>query len=365
MPPSGRKAPLSQPSPTSRKKSSTGRLIQAVLAVVVVGAVFIFVLPQIADYGEVWAVIRRMTWLELATLTALAGWNQVTYWLVEMSGRPGLGYRQALKITHTSTALSNILPGGAALGAGLQATMYRSYGFAPGDIAISLTATGIWNTFVKLGMPVVALALLAIGGDTAAGLVVAAVIGVVILIGAILAFAAILASERWAIWIGERFSLAAGVILRRFGKPAPGDWGRSAAGFRRRTIDLLRDRWISLTLTAAVSHSSLFLVLLVALRHVGVAEQEVAWTQVFASFAFVRLLSAIPITPGGLGVVELGLSATLIAAGGAEAGVVAAILVYRLLTFVVPIPIGALTYVAWRREIARRNTREAEAVSTP
>ncbi|MGI8520458.1 MAG: lysylphosphatidylglycerol synthase domain-containing protein [Actinomycetota bacterium] len=99
-------------------------------------------------------------------------------------------------------------------------------------------------------------------------------------------------------------------------------------------------------MTTLISHITLYLVLLLALRHVGVSNDAVSWQQALASFAFVRLLSAVPITPGGLGVVELGLTATLVAAGGEEALVVAAILIYRLLTFVLPIPVGGQ-----RREI--------------
>ena len=58
-------------------------------------------------------------------------------------------------------------------------------------------------------------------------------------------------------------------------------------------------------------------------------------------------------TPGGLGVVELGLAAALVLAGGEEAEVVAGVLVFRGLTFVLPIPLGALTYWWWRRAEGR------------
>jgi uncharacterized membrane protein YbhN (UPF0104 family) len=75
--------------------------------------------------------------------------------------------------------------------------------------------------------------------------------------------------------------------------------------FRGDVIALLQPRWHWLTLTTLVSHLSLFLVLLLALRHVGVAESQVSWIEVLAAFSLVRLLSAFPITPGGLGVVEL------------------------------------------------------------
>src|SRR6185437_5446071 len=68
-----------------------------------------------------------------------------------------------------------------------------------------------------------------------------------------------------------------------------------------------------------------------------------------AVFAFARLLTALPFTPGGLGVIELALITGLSAAGGARADVAAAVLVFRALTYVLPIPLGALAYVFWRR----------------
>ena len=97
-----------------------------------------------------------------------------------------------------------------------------------------------------------------------------------------------------------------------------------------------------------VSQLSLFFVLLLALRHIGVSQEEIAWQEVLAVFAFARLLTAIPITPGGVGVVDVALIAGLAAAGGSRDEVTAAVLVYRLLTYVLPIPLGVLTYLFWR-----------------
>jgi putative heme transporter len=91
-------------------------------------------------------------------------------------------------------------------------------------------------------------------------------------------------------------------------------------------------------------------VLLLALRHVGVGEAEVGWAEVLAVFAFARLATAIPITPGGAGLVEAVLIGGLVAAGGAKAQVVAAVLVYRALTWLLPIPLGVGCYLWWRRQ---------------
>jgi uncharacterized protein (TIRG00374 family) len=95
-------------------------------------------------------------------------------------------------------------------------------------------------------------------------------------------------------------------------------------------------------------------VLLLALRFVGVSEDQVGWIEVLAVFAFARLLTAIPFTPGGLGVIELALITGLAAAGGDRAAVAAGVLIFRALTYVLPIPLGLLTYVYWRRNTSWR-----------
>jgi uncharacterized protein (TIRG00374 family) len=294
-----------------------------------------------------------LTWLEVVTLGALALWNQATYVLVEMAARPGLTPIQALTITQTSTAIANTLPGGAAIGAGLQSAMYVTYGFRPADIAISMAVTGTWNTFVKLGMPLVALLLLALGGAAGGPLVAAALLGVGILGAAVVVFALILRSERGALAMGHRLTPLINLMARLARKAPREDWADATAGFRRRTVALLRARWAHVTIATIVSHLTLFFVLLLSLRHLGVSNAEVPWEEVLAAFAFVRLLSAIPITPGGLGVVELGLVAALAAAGGDEASVVAAVLIFRLVTFVLPIPFGVGMYFLWRHEATR------------
>lgn len=86
--------------------------------------------------------------------------------------------------------------------------------------------------------------------------------------------------------------------------------------FRRGTIDLVATRWVWITLTTVVSHLALYLILLLSLRHVGISEQEVSALRVLSVFAFGRLISVLPITPGGLGVIELGYIGGLVAAVG-------------------------------------------------
>ena len=71
--------------------------------------------------------------------------------------------------------------------------------------------------------------------------------------------------------------------------------------------------------------------------------------EAFAAWSLVRLLGSIPITPGGLGIVEVGLTTALVGFGGNNAEVVAAVLVYRFLTIVPTLVLGLLAGATWRR----------------
>ncbi len=350
--------PVAQPGLAGRSSRPARRrlVIQALLAVAVVAVVYLVLLPKLADVGEVWATLRAMTWPELVTLIGAALWNLVSYLLPQLVALPGLTPRQAAIESHTSTAVGNLLPAGQAVGLGVTYRFYASYGFAPAQIARSLLIQGVWNNFVKLGMPIVALGLLVLTGHATGGLAPVAVVGVAVFGLALAAFALTLSSERRAARIGAALAAAASLPRRLAGRQGRPSWAEGAVRFRVDVIALLRRRWHWLTLATLVSHLSLFLVLLLALRHVSVAESQVSWIQVLAAFAFIRLLSAVPITPGGLGVVEFGLAAVLVVAGGDKEEVVAAVLVFRVLTFLLPMPIGALTWWLWRRAEGRRST---------
>jgi len=272
---------------------------------------------------------------------------------------PGSNFWQAMKVNQTSTAVANAIPGGGAIGIGVTYAMYSSYGFTNTEISLSVLVSGIWNNFVKLGMPVVALALLAIQGDVTTALLTASLIGVAVLIAAIILFALVLRSARFAGAFGERLGHVVSALRRIVRKP-PVAMRESVGRFRTDAIGLLHRRWLPLTAATIVSHFSLYVVLLVTLRNVGVSETEVSWIQVLAVFAFVRLISALPITPGGVGVVELGLTAGLVAAGGPEAQVVAAVLVHRFLTWALPIGFGLVAYLRWRAGAEERRERAQE-----
>lgn len=332
-----------------RKGPSPGRrVLQSAISLALIVAIFFFVLPQVADFSKVWDEIRDMTSLELATLVAVAAWNLVTYCMVWMASLPRLSFPQAAVVTEAPTAVANTVPGGSYISIGLSYSMFASWGFKRSSITLALLVSGIWNNFVKLALPVLALVCLALTGRVTAARVSAGLAGIAGLVGAIVVFFLMLRTHATAARVGVVAGKAATPFLRLFRRPPAQGWDIAVTRFREKTIGLLHRRWHWLTLSTLVSHLSLFVVLLVTLRHIGVSQEEVSWAEVLAAFAFARLLSAVPLTPGGLGVIELALTTALVTAGGDRAQVVASVLIYRALTYVLPIPLGVVAYLFWR-----------------
>jgi uncharacterized membrane protein YbhN (UPF0104 family) len=350
-------------STTAGRNKRTRRIVGALISLVIVVAIFVYAIPRIADYSAVWATISDLTLIELISLVGAMVFNLVTYWLLNMAALPGLRFAQSAVLTQTTTSVANTLPAGGAVAVGLTYSMLRSWGFGGQDIALYVGVTGIWNIFLKLGLPIISLALLAITGQANAALVLAALVGLAILAAAVALFALALWKKELARRIGDRLGRIASALVRPFGRPPITTWGEQAVAFRKRTIVLVARRWLAITLTTVVSHLALWFVLLLALRHVGVSESQVSTLQVLAVFAFGRLLTALPLTPGGLGVVELGYIGGLVAAGGSRPQVVAAVLLFRVLTYGVQIPIGGFTYLIWRARSGWRRGNDEDAGS--
>ena len=346
--------PIGDPGDASaRSPKPRQRTARVVVAVVIAVAVFGFALPRFASAADVWHAIGHVGWRRGALLAVVAGWNLVTYWLVWMAAVPNLGLARAALVSQAPTAVANTVPGGSYVAVALTYSMLRSWGLRRSAATLAMVVTGMWNNFAKLALPIVALAALAIGGDVDAPRVAAAAVGLGGLIAAVVVIAAAMRSDATASRVAGLAAAAVAPLLRVLHRPAPYGWDIAVRRFRGRAGSLLADRWHRLTAATLVGHLSLFFVLLTALRATGVAAGEVGAAEVLAVFAFARLATAVPFSPGGLGVVELALTTGLVAAGGQEAPVIAGVLVYRALTYLLQIPLGGLAYVLWRRAVRR------------
>ena len=135
--------------------------------------------------------------------------------------------------------------------------------------------------------------------------------------------------------------------------------------FRIELLSRVSTCWRALTAWMVLSQLVTALVLGVAVRMQGIDQATISWAKVMVAYAGMALASLIAPTPGGLGVAEAALIAIL-GAGLPEAlntQIVAAVLLFRLATWLVPIPLGLVSYLYWRGSTSWR--RPADSRGAP
>ncbi len=332
-----------------RRRIAYKRWLPPVAGVAIAAATFLFLLPQVASYKDVWDVVSELSWQWIAILLAATALNVATFAPPWMAALPGLGFRQALALTQASTALSIVVPGGAAVGIAGSYGMLRSWGFAQRPVATAVTLTGVWNQLANLGFPAVALVLLTLAGGRHPLLTTVAIVGFAAFVVVLTGFTLALASDGLASGVGDVAARVASRALRLV-RRGPVTWDGSAfVRFRHEATSIVRRRWHVLTVATIAGHLTVFLILLLCLRALDVPASDVTAVEAFAAWSLVRILGVLPLTPGGIGVIELGLTGLLVGFGGANAAVVAAVLVYRFLTLVPTLVLGLLAAATWRR----------------
>ncbi len=342
--------PKPGPPPAGRRRLRARKIVVSGVSVLIVAGVFGFAFPHFASYGGVGGVLAGMSWLPLALIAAAFAASQLATWLMITAVLPGLRLREAAVVNLGSTAVANTLPGGGAVALGVSWAMLSGWGTSAAEFVRYTLVSGVWNVFARLGLPVLALGLLVAAGGSGGGLQAAAYAGAVVLVAAVAGFRAVLRSERAAGLAGRVVSrvVAAGCAVVR--RQPPERVSGMVADFRAGASGLLAERGVRITVTTVASQVMLWLVLLACLRGCGVGQGEVSWELSLAAFAFVRLLSVLPVTPGGIGIVELGLVGPMAAGldAAAAARVAAAVLLYRAVTYLLPVPLGAAAYLGWR-----------------
>jgi putative heme transporter len=366
---------VQQPEPGT---ASTGphrarKVLRTVVSVALIAAIFGFALPRFASYRSVWASLDAMTWPQALLVGTTAAASMASYWFMICAVLPSIRLREAAAVNLSSNAVANTLPAGGAIGMGVSWAMLSSWGVSTADYVLYTLVSGTWNVLARLGLPALALLVLLTATRPDALLIAAAAAGLAVLAIAAAGLALLVRSESFAFRAGGALQRVLAIVCRLVRRPPPCDIPGSLLGFRRRAAALIAARGRRITVTTAASHLILWLVLLACLRGVGLSQVQVPWQTSLAAFAFVRLLTALPITPGGLGITELGLVGTLAAGAGPGVGaqVTAAVLLYRAVTYLPPIPLGAGTYLMWqhtptllRQPGRRRAGRKAQALGS-
>jgi uncharacterized protein (TIRG00374 family) len=271
------------------------------------------------SFGAIW-------WLQLIAL-------QTRSWLpVSLSQLAG-------------NALGRIIPGGAAAAGALQYRMLARAGVPSARILSGLTGASLLLVGTMLALPLLSVPAILLGTPVERGLAEAAALGagvfVLLLAGGFAAFT----WDRPLALVGEVVAAILNRTIRRQRRvhDLPDRLLRERDSLRK----AFGGRWMRAVTASAAKWIYDYIALVACLRAV---DAEANASLVLLAYVGASLLGMIPLTPGGLGFVEAGLTGMLALAGVGAAEAAVATLAYRLVSFWLPIPAGGVAYaVFWRR----------------
>lgn len=249
----------------------------------------------------------------------------------------------------SGNALSRIVPGGAAAGAALQYRMLGQAGISAATAASGLTATSLIGTATLLGLPLLAIPTILAGRPIPRGLAQSAWMGAFVFVLLVGVGVLLLTTDRPLAAIGHALQSIRNRV-KRHALPRT-DLPNRLEHERDEIRGTLGASWWKAILFAAGNSLFDYLALLAALSAVGSRPRP---TLVLLAYVAAMVLGMIPITPGGLGFVEAGLTATLALAGVSAVDAVLATLAYRLVSFWLPLMLGPFAYAMHRRRYGRK-----------
>jgi uncharacterized protein (TIRG00374 family) len=340
--------------PKQKKPSKKKQIIATIVTIVLLIVIFVGIGNSLGGFDEAFERIGDMATSDLLLLGLAALINLMVYPTPYLASTPGLAYWPAFNVRQTSFMISNVVPLGGAFGLATQYAMLGSYGVGAGATTATIGVVGTWNILVTLGLPALAGILLVIGGASNTQAFVAAGIGLVVIVVMVGGLYLILRSEELARRIGNLLDNIVNWFLRLIRKEPTSNLTKVVLDFRTSTIDVVGTRWLSITGTSFLQQLAQFAILYVAVLALqGDAPDQVTLIETFAAFSFGRLASFIPITPGGIGMVDAAMASILMAFGMGNSDALAAVMVWRLFYWLPQVVVGVITLLVWGRTKGR------------
>jgi uncharacterized protein (TIRG00374 family) len=318
-------------------------LVKGAAAVIVAGITLYLLFPTLAEVFDSFPKLRSidLIWFAFALVAQVAHFT-CTIALQRIALRTKAWYSVATSQL-AGNAISLVVPGGAAVGAATQFRMLAASGNDTGTAVGGLTAFSLLGIGGLLALPIFVLPAIIAGTPIDSGLEHTALLGIVAFVLFAGFGAVVLMMERPLRWAG---GVAQAVRNRLKRKSAPMTGLADRLVYERNRIrEVLGRRWKAALLLSSGRLAFDFMTLLACIRATGVKPDP---SLVLLAYAVGGLLGLIPITPGGLGIVEAGLSGMLVLAGIPAAPAVLATLAYRIISYWLPILVGPVAYVLFR-----------------
>jgi uncharacterized protein (TIRG00374 family) len=316
--------------------------------------------PRIGGFAEVGSAIGQGNLLLIPVVIALEAVSVAAYGemvrvvLRSMGEQVSRGLIQ--RTTLVGIALGRTLPGGTTAVLPVIVNTLRGVGLDGSRATAALATSGVLSSFV-LALLLVPAVVLAIVGGQGGGVALSAALAAVMIIAGAVAVAPSVRNPDAAGQLVERLlrRIVPARLRRRLDPVAAGKAvARAVDGIH----DLLRDpRAVLRSLGLATSN---WLADVAALAVVAVTVgRGTPLTAILLAYVIGQLAAAIPLTPGGIGIVETAMIGSLVAAGAPAGAATATVLGWRLFSFWLPIVAGfvVLPTLPGRRRAVRPRQR--------
>jgi uncharacterized protein (TIRG00374 family) len=320
-----------------------------VLILAIAGISLYFLAPSLGEVFQAW---KRLDEVDPRWFPAILGAELgafICMWALQRLALRRTDWFAVVMSQLAANAFNRITPGGGATGTIFQTSLLADAGTPAATAGSALTTESLLNSMTISALPLVSIGLVAVTGtDVPGDLATAALIGAAVFVPVLALVVVLLRARRPLEWIGS----AVEWLARRLGSHHGRGLGARLVTERDEIRALLGSSW-----PRAVSLSSgrwlfEYFALLATLVAIGASPDP---TLTLLAFTVSSLLTLIPFTPGGIGFVEAGLTASLAAAGASAEAAVLATLVFRLVSFWLPLPLGILGTYLFRRRYPRGN----------
>ena len=309
--------------------------------------------------------VRGLSIGALGGLGALVLLHKLCHVTMQSASVPDVSFGRVAMATEAYVGASNSMIGGAGIGTGVRAAMLRSWGVAPTDIAVSVVATGLAPSFAMWGIALAHTLPIAVLGHANKVHSITVAASVIALVGPGLFWWLALRSPEVLAWVARMLGTGRALLLAvlpecRLTRSAIArlDLPETIEDMRLAGRSLAQRRGVVIIVAAVGGQLMLALLLLGCVRALGPTGSAIDAIAVLRAFALLRVLSSFVPVPGGIGVIDLGLLGVLVSGGVSRPTAVAAIGLYRALTFFLPMVTGSVCALIWR---TRQRGRAAAA----
>jgi len=314
----------------------------------IAGIAIYLVLPKVTEVLGSWPRLTTLqpVWFVVAIAAELAHFS-CTFTLQRMALRTR-GWFSVVTSQLAGNSISLIMPGGAAAGAAVQFRMLARSEKNTGDTVGGLTAFSLLGVAGLLALPVFALPVVLFGAPVNRGLFNAAILGAIGFVIFAGLGALVLATEAPLRWIGRIVERVRNRVFTK--RPPMTDLDVTLLHQRNLIRTVLGKKWWQAVLLSAGRLGFDYYCLLAAVRATGSHPRP---SLILIAYAAAGIIGMIPITPGGLGIVEASLTGLLVLAGVPSGDAFLATLTYRLASYWLPLAAGPVAYGAFRHRYRR------------